>query len=437
MNKLWLIIKREYLTRVKKRSFILTTLLTPLGILLFIVIAGWIFSYKSDTQQKIAILDRENLMQEQIEDARRFIFEFKDAPLDELKKAVVEGDYEAVLYLPKLDSIGATEYKAFYYSEEQLDVESSLALESRIRKRIRNHKMNLMGLDEAKLKRLETDIEIDPEPVVEGEEDRSSMTGVVASILGGVMGYFMFFVIILYGAMVMRSVSEEKVSRIVEVIISSVKPFQLMMGKIIGVGGVGFTQLAIWMILIPLVTLVGNIFFGGGQPEIAELNNQVSPEVMDEGLQKIWLVFNEVKALNWYMIVPLFIIYFLGGYFLYAALFAAIGSALGDDINEAQSLTMPIMLPIIFAVYIMFQVIREPNSTLAVWSSMVPFFSPIIMPARLAYDPPVWQIALSVILLIVTVIGLVWLAGRIYRVGILLYGKKASFKELWKWIWTD
>ena len=435
MDKLWLIIKREYLTRVRKRSFILTTLLAPLGMLVFILMAGWIFSYKSDTKQHIVILDQQNLMNQEIEEARRFIFTFSDLSLEELKKEVEGKTYDGILHLPKLDSVGVAKYKAFFYTDDQLDVESSMLLERRIKKKIRNYKMVALGLDESKLKRLETSVEVDPEPLTEGQEDRSAMTGVVASVLGGVMGYFMFFIIILYGTMVMKSVSEEKVNRIVEVVISSVKPFQLMMGKIIGVGGVGFTQFAIWMILLPIIGFIGNMIFGASPEEMMGVGNQIPAEMISESSQKFTEIMSELKSLNWWLIVPMFIIYFLGGYFIYASLFAAIGSAMGDDINEAQSLTMPIMLPIIFAIYIMFQVIREPHSTLAVWSSMVPFFSPIIMPARLAYDPPLWQVFLSVVILLISVIGLVWLAGRIYRVGILLYGKKATFKELWKWIW--
>ena len=434
MNNTWLVIQREYISRVKKKSFILTTLLTPLAILIFIAMSALIFSYKSDEKQRVIISDPGNLLEDTIVNSRRFEFEFSDVPIEELKQAYLETDIKGILLLPPLDSLSVTKYIAIFYSDDQLDVESNRFLKSRIGKRIREYKIIGLGLDKKSLESLTTDVEINPESVSSGQEDRSELTGIVASAIGGIMGYFMFFVIFLYGAMVMRSVSEEKISRIVELIISSVRPFDLMLGKIIGVGAVGFTQLAIWLVLIPVVTWIGTYFFGVSPSEMTDVGVGYNPTDISESTQQIAGVLSELKAMNWLLIIPLFIVYFIGGYFIFAALFAAIGSALGDEINESQSLTLPVVLPVVLAVYIMFQVIREPHSTLAVWSSIFPLFSSIIMPARLAYDPPAWQILLSLILLLATVIFMVWMAGKIYRVGILLYGKKAGFKELWKWL---
>jgi len=233
--------------------------------------------------------------------------------------------------------------------------------------------------------------------------------------------------------MVMRSVMEEKTSRIVEVMISSVRPFPLMLGKIIGVGLVGLTQVLAWAILVPLMLIGVNLLFGF-QMDSSSLAD-APPELagMDTELL-VAQVMTELGSFNWWLILPLFLLYFLGGYFMYAALFAAVGSAMGDDLGEGQSLTIPITIPVILAFYITIAAIQSPNSGLAVWASFFPLFSPIVMPSRLPFDPPWWQITISLLLLLGTCVGLIWLSGRIYRVGILLYGKKVTLWEMGKWI---
>lgn len=263
------------------------------------------------------------------------------------------------------------------------------------------------------------------------------MTSMIAAGIGGMMGFIMYIVVFVYGMMIMRSVMEEKTSRIVEVIMSSVKPIELMIGKILGVGAVGLTQLAFWMVLIPVILFGVNFAMGGaiGTMPHTEMTQEVlnNPDLLT-GNTKITQITYEIMSLNWWLILPLFVFYFLGGFFLYASLFAAVGSAIGDDVGESQSLTLPISLPVIIALYIMMAALKDPNSTMAVWASIFPLFSPIVMPARLAFDPPMWQIVASVVSLIVGVWFFAWLSARIYRVGILLYGKKISFKELGKWM---
>jgi len=229
-------------------------------------------------------------------------------------------------------------------------------------------------------------------------------------------------------------VMEEKTSRIVEVMVSSVTPFQLMMGKILGVGLVGLTQVAIWGVLIPVILGISMLVFNVDPQAMQDANPQMSTVEMSKMEQDVNLVLSELINQNWLLIIPLFIIYFLGGFLMYSSLFAAVGSAMGDDSGESQSLTLPITLPVVMALYIMFAVVQNPNSSLATWSSMIPFFSPIVMPARLAFEPAWWEIALSLAILVASVIFFVWLSGRIYRVGILMYGKKVTFKELGKWI---
>jgi len=229
---------------------------------------------------------------------------------------------------------------------------------------------------------------------------------------------------------------EEKINRIVEVIISSVKPTTLMMGKILGVGAVGLTQLAIWLILIPIIAIGVQSIFGFQQDpaqmqEIAAQAGNAAKEMNDFDFGQIIL---EIRKLNWLLILPTFIIFFFGGYFIYSSMFAAIGSAVGDDMGEAQQLMLPIILPVIIALMMMQATIQNPHGNIAIFGSMFPLTSPILMPSRLAFDPPLWQICLSILILILSCWFFAWLAGRIYRVGILMYGKKISFKELAKWL---
>jgi ABC-2 type transport system permease protein len=238
------------------------------------------------------------------------------------------------------------------------------------------------------------------------------------------------------GMMVMRSVMEEKMTRIVEVMLSSVKPIQLMMGKIIGVGAVGLTQLIIWLLFIPFIGVITSLFFG-----INIFQSRVQTPEMQHAMKQasavgVETIMGELGQISWWYILPVFLILFILGYFLYASLCAAIGSAVGDDQAESQQLILPITLLIIMGLYIAIAAIRAPHSQLAVVSSFIPFFAPIVMAARLAFDPPVWQVALSIIILIASCYILAFAAAKIYRTGILMYGKKASFKEIGKWIFS-
>jgi ABC-2 type transport system permease protein len=252
------------------------------------------------------------------------------------------------------------------------------------------------------------------------------------------MGFLMYMVIFVFGGMVMRSVMEEKINRIVEVIISSVKPFQLMLGKILGVGLVGLTQVTIWIILIPIIMTIIGMVMGGGtasldSPEMAQAQ-EVMQQMEEDGSFNINTFINEFMSLNWLLILPTFIIFFFGGYLIYASFFAAIGSTISDDLGEAQQFMLPIVIPVIIALVMIPAVFSDPDGPVAIFGSMFPLLSPILMPARLPFDPPVWQVLLSIVILIASVIFFIWLAARIYRVGIFMYGKKVTFKELGKWL---
>lgn len=437
MNKLWLIIQREYLTRVKKKSFLYTTLLTPLALGAFFLIVGFIFSYKGDEQLKIAIQDTGSILKEtNIKSSNSLDFTKSFLSKDELTKEIENGNFDAVLILPEIKNMNSPDYSATYYSDKQLSLELNSQVKSQLRRVVRDYKIAALGFNKDSLKILDTKIQIESESISEESENKGILSSALGAGLGSIMGMIMMFIVTIYGSMVMRSVMEEKTNRIVEVMISSVKPMQLMLGKIIGVGGVGLTQLIIWAILIPLIYMGAFLVMGIDTSAMSDPNVMAASSQMNQGdIQDMILQISmEISEVNWFYIIGMFIFYFIGGYFLFSSLYAAIGSAIGDDMGEAQSLTIPITLPIIISFYISMVVVRAPDSTLAVWASIFPLFSPIVMPARLGFNPPLWQLALSMVLLIATTLFIVWISAKIYRVGILMYGKKASFKELWKWM---
>jgi len=440
-SKVGLIFQREYLTRVKKRSFILTTVLTPLAMLLFFVVIGFIMAYESQEEKEIAVLDQAGILEGRglPSSADGYLhYMIRKGDVEALKEDVRSGKYDGLLVIPEIRNLKDRKQTLYYIGEKQLSIDVSTNIERTLADVIRDYKIDAFGFNKDSLDYLRTSVTLDPQPLEEDDEDVSSAASFIAAGIGGAMGFLMYMVVFIYGMMVMRSVMEEKVSRIVEVMISSVRPFDLMMGKVLGVGAVGLTQLAIWAILIPAVYMIAGLAFGltgaemGGGMNSAEM---AAAGIDPDDIQgKVSMIMNELSAQNWLLIVPLFLFYFIVGYVLYASLFAAVGSAMSDDLNESQALTLPISIPVIIAFYIMFVTVRSPESSLAVWSSIFPLFSPIVMPSRIAFEPPVWQILLSVVLTSACALFFVWLAGRIYRVGILMYGKKASFKELGKWL---
>jgi len=436
MQTLLLIIRREYLSRVTRRSFILGTLLTPLAFAALIAIVGVIFQYENDQTKRIAILDEGDVLKGVIKDENNLYFSFEDGPLDTLRKNLPETDYDALLYLPAIEDVMSNRLRTYYYSDDQPTPDVEMMLRSRISDAVRDYKIDALQIERRQLEALDTRIELEPEPLTDKGEDATRFTSAIAAALGLGMGFIMYLTVFIYGVMVMRSVMEEKTSRIVEVMISSVKPFQLMLGKIVGVGAVGLTQVAVWAILIPLMAGLAQLIFGIDPSSNPMLDNQAGDFNTDDTQAMISMAMAEVASVNWWMVLPLFILYFLGGFFIYSSLFAAVGSAIGDDTGEGQALTIPITIPVILALYIMIAVIQAPNSSLATWSSIFPLFSPIVMPARLAFGPPTWEIIVSLLVMVGFSLFLIWFAGRIYRVGILMYGKRASFKEIAKWLFV-
>lgn len=432
MKNVWQIIRREYLTRVKKKTFLLTTFLTPILIVVFGAILVWILSYQSNESPKIMIKDDSALITAEDIKEKKLNAELTNKDLQSLRNTE-DRDYVGVLFIPAIDSILSQTHEVDYYSEDALAPDVSMRLESMISEKIRKEKVKFLQYDEETLATLSTNTKIKSKAMKEDEDALGPLNSGIAAALGGIMGFIMYFVVSIYGSMVMRGVMEEKINRIVEVMVSSVKPFELMLGKVLGIGGVGLTQLLIWIVFFPLLSLLLSTFF----PSLVNPGEmqQMAESMNSSEIQGIVSDINQaVNTVNWAVLLPSFVLYFFGGYLLYAAMFAAIGSAVGDDMGESQSLTIPVMIPIVFGIYIMISAIQNPSSPLAVWSSMIPFFSPMVMPARLAFNPPMWQLLLSIGILFLSVIAIIWLSGRIYRVGILMYGKKASFKELGRWL---
>lgn len=440
MKNLWLVIQREYITRVRRRAFILATLLTPLGLAVFFVVVQFIFTYGNDEDKRIAIIDEGGVFNGPLADDDGLYFKFTDEALEDLKTDMRNGNdgaYNAVIVIPAVKNPRAKDFRVDYFSDEPLSLDLDLSLRRKVEKAMRKYKTKALELDEKAIAALETDVDIKSRKVTisEGESEDNSLAGILGAGLGSVMGFLMYLSIFIYGMMVMRSVMEEKMNRIVEVVISSVKPTTLLLGKIIGVGLVGLTQVLSWMILIPGVLFLVSLVFGFDQEAAQQMPN--SPEIDPEEMQSmVEQVINGLGEMNWWVIIPCFIIYFLTGYFMYAAMFAAIGSAMGDDMGEGQSLTMVVIIPVIIAFYIMMAALQAPNSSLAVGASFFPLFAPIVMPARLPFEPPAWQILLSLVSVIAFAGFMVWLAGRIYRVGILSYGKKSSLKDMARWVFS-
>lgn len=436
----WIILKREYLTRVKNKSFLLVTFGAPLAFVVFFVAMAFIMNYKSGDVLNVGVVDESGQLSSYLEDSKYVTF-VKGGWSEKDVTSVKDEKLDGFIVLPAILSAEFERVSIKYISDGKLDLDKTSNIESLVKDAARQYKIDNLELDMSKVDLLSTKVNIQPEKLtkIEGDDKGpTSLTSLVASGIGIVMGILMYFIVFMNGSRVMQSVMEEKTNRIVEVMISSVKPFQLMMGKVLGVGMVGMTQFLLWVVLIPVVMLIAQLFINVDPEQMAAQSMPAGQDM--QAVQEIADGFNmaaiisELMGMNWFLIIPSFIIFFILGYVMYATLFAAVGSAIGDDISEGQSLTIPITIPVVIAFYIMISTINSPNSSLAVWSSIFPLFSPIVMPARLAYDPPLWQLGLSVVLLILFVLLMVWLSAKIYRVGILMYGKKASFKELVKWM---
>lgn len=443
MNKIFLIIQREYLTRVKKKSFLIMSILGPLLFAAFLVIPTWLATVEDTEEKLIAVIDQSHLTYGVLTETDYLSFEYlNNVSVEKVKNDFKDSNYDAVLFVPTNILNSNT---PILYSEKQLSLSTRMHISNSIKDEIERQKLkaeNIDNLDEI-LKAVETKINL--RSITwndEGEEKESNAE--FAMGIGYVGGLLIYFFIFLFGAMVMRGVIEEKTNRIVEVIISSVKPFQLMMGKIVGIGLVGLTQFIIWVAFTLLLTIVvqKTMMTDKATPMIENMqsrdilsDNPVMNEPIESGseLQLVEEIFSSLHTINFGLIIGMFIFYFLAGFLLYASFFAIIGSAV-DNETDTQQFMLPVTIPLIIGIFVMINTIQNPEGPIAFWFSMIPLTSPIVMMVRIPFGPPVWEIVLSATILILTFIGSVWMAGKIYRTGILMYGRKASYKELWKWL---
>ena len=438
MSKISLIIKREYSTRVMKKSFIILTFLTPILFAVMIAVPLWLSSIKDSTKKHIVVIDKTHSYSQVFKNNETYVFDFVDKPVEEIKKENADKkDDEFTALLVITDDLSKNPKAIALYSEKQVNLELKSYISGKINKQVEQQKLEAYNIPNLKdmVEKSHTDIDI---PTIKwgdnGQEKEGSAE--LALVIGMISAFVIYMFIIIYGAQVMAGVIQEKTSRIVEVIISSVKPFELMMGKIIGIALVGLTQFFMWVILTGSILFIGSRFLGSGT-DLASMQqaNQMGIQSMTatQSPGEMQQLFAMLHGFDFMQIIVLFVLYFLGGYLLYASLFAAVGSAV-DSETDTQQFSLPLTLPIIFAIYAAIYSAQNPDGPLAFWCSMIPFTSPIVMMVRLPFDVPAWQIILSLSILVLSFIGTTWMAGKIYRTGILMYGKKTTWKEMWKWM---
>lgn len=443
MRKIWLIIQREYTTRVKNKRFLLVTFLMPLLIIGLIFGSAYLTSTGTE-HRKIAVVDPNGFIKNSLKNTGQIDFEF---PQNIDTSNYSSKGYTDILILPKFDSTQKTNY--ILRSKKSMGLMMQNSISDKINNAIEDQMLQSAGIRQTVLDSIHKASQYAELKAYEdkGNASKESNAGLAMGI-GYASGFLIYITLFIYGTMVMRGVMEEKTNRIAEVIISSVKPFELMLGKIIGIGAVGLTQFILWIILITTLTSVGM----GLLP--ADLQNQVTTlqqtngqmggaagmAQASESAMRIYDMQHTIAMANWPLIIGCFIFYFLGGYLFYSALFAAVGSVVNEDPQDAQSLMFPITMPIIFSYLITNMVTQNPNTPLAFWASIIPFSSPMVMMARIAYGVPsavtYWELALSMFILIAGFLFTTWLSGKIYRTGILMYGKKVNWKTMMKWAFT-
>ncbi|TXB65514.1 ABC transporter permease [Vicingus serpentipes] len=432
MNKIALIIKREYLTRVKKTSFLVMTLVGPLLMAALMIVPAWL-ALKDKDVQIVEVIDETGQFINQFESTETLKFDHQFISIEKAKEDFYETKYTSILYINSLDK--NAEVEMFY--KKQPGVSTIKQIENTIESAINSIELkNKFNITKDQLEESKSSITVKTiyRDITGSEESKSSTISSVLGLAGAVMIYFFVF---MYGIQVMRGVIEEKTSRIVEIIISSVKPFQLMMGKILGIALVGLTQFILWMVLTGTIVTVAQVALN------QSIDMSSTPPGIEEAMQGQNIQLDKQKMLTQFESIideiPIFqmlfsfLFYFLGGYLLYAALLAAIGSAV-DSEADTQQFMMPVTIPLIFSFVVAQTVIENPDGAMAFWLSIFPLTSPIIMMVRIPFGVDAWELILSMVLLVLGFVGTTWMAGKIYRTGILMYGKKVNYKELWKWL---
>jgi ABC-2 type transport system permease protein len=433
MNILSLIIKREFIAKVRNKSFIVMTFLSPLLFVGMAVLVGYLSTMNKDSVTQIAIHDEAGLLRKEFKNDKFTNYTDLSALPFKTAKDTASKSYEGLLYIPKVTTVQDLKEKVEYISEDSPSLDFISDVEEVIDSVITQENLKVLGFDADKIDKAKADSSLKLSKF-SGEESLKGLNEIKV-IIGGLFGYLIMMFIVIYGNFVMRSVIEEKTSRIIEIIISSVKPYQLMMGKIIGNSLAGILQFLIWAIVGALLFFIASTFLGLQMGA----SSTMSPEMVEaagniDKMAKIQMYLNEIANLPLATLIISFIIYFIGGYFLYSSFYAAIGAAV-DSETDSQQFLLPIIMPLILGVYIgFFTVINDPHGTIATVFSIIPLTSPIVMLMRIPFGVPLWQLALSIVLLYGTFIFVVWFAAKIYRVGILMYGKKPTWKELYKWL---
>ena len=433
-NPILLIIQREFLTRVRKKTFLLVTLIAPVLFAALMIVPGLLASMPED-HKSVVVLDQPSLLIPE-EGTEQYALDYLNPgefDLELAKEFLRNSEKDALLYIPSGEGWDPDFIRKniLLYGKEDISIELQRFVENLLEDRINKQKLLRQGVDPEVVEQAKTFVSI--KSFTLGEDDASEETSAtpLKMGLGYIAGMLIYFFIFFYSVQVMRGVIEEKTSRIVEVIISSVRPYQLMLGKILGIGLVGVVQFLIWIILCTTIYgVVSTFIFPDLLAQSAGAPGMGAPDMGDvEGLQ----IFDMIRSINFPLVLGGFAFYFFGGYFLYSALFAALGSAI-DQEADSQQFMLPVTAPMIIAIVTAMNVIQEPNGPLAFWMSMFPLTSPISMMIRLPFGIPIWQVLLSGAILIATFFAVVGLAGKIYRVGILMYGKKVTWKELYKWL---
>lgn len=440
MSKISLIIKREYLTRVRKKSFIVMTILGPILMAALFIVPAFLSQMGGDSKT-IQVVDETGMFIERFEDTEILQFKPLYTDIETAKELFPKSGDDALLYIPLTELSVPT--NAFIYFDRQPTMSMKSHISNTMRREVESLKLAASGIDADIMRSIKSNVNLMTIKLHEGGKEEKKFSE-VATILGFVSAFLIYIFIFMFGSQVLRGVIEEKTSRIVEVIVSSVKPFQLMMGKIVGVGMVGLTQFLLWIVLT-LVLVVGFQTAFPGKFKASETENmlvtdsriaspaQIGEETMEMDDSMMAQIAEGIRSINFGAIIFSFLFYFLAGYLLYAALFAAIGAAV-DSETDSQQFMFPVTIPLIIAIVMAQYVINEPNGAIAFWFSIIPLTSPVIMMIRIPFGVPFTDLALSAGLLVLGFLGATWMAAKIYRTGILMYGKKVDYAELWKWL---
>lgn len=441
MGKIGIIIQREYLSRVKKKSFIIMTLLGPVLMAAIMIVPLWI-AMQDKTVQRIQVIDDSGLFQNLLQSDEYNQFDFTPIDIFTAKENFYSTDYNVILYIPP--SIIKGNYNVQLFYKKQPGVSTEMFVRSQLEERITDMKLFANKIDVELIKKTKTKINLSTNKIEEDGKSRQTSTA-VNMFIGFAGAILIYIFIFLYGVQVMRGVIEEKTSRIVEVIISSVKPFQLMMGKIVGIALVGLTQFLLWTILtFTIYSITYTVFLGKVDNKIEQIEKikqsqlekgpfNTPDEIKKIDSSEVIQIMRGLKQIDFVALLLCFVFYFIAGYLLYGALFAAIGSAV-DNEADTQQFMLPVTVPLILSFIVAQSIMQNPEGALSFWFSVIPFTSPVVMMVRLPLGVPVWQLATSMLLLAAGFIATTWLAGKIYRTGILMYGKKVTYSEILKWL---